>query len=68
MVDAGYFDKVERDPEWEISLAAMLSPINSVRFGATIYILPFKYYWIYLRNSNILIVLSHKSWRHWISN
>jgi len=28
MVEAGYFERVESDPEWEISLAAIFSPIN----------------------------------------
>ena len=42
IVEAGYLDNVESDPEWEISLAAIFSPIKLVRLGATIYILPLR--------------------------
>lgn len=66
-MDAGYLDNVESDPEWEMSFAAIDSPIKLVRFGATIYILPFKYYWISLRNSNMRSVFWQRSFKHWIS-
>lgn len=68
IVEAGYLANVLNEPEWEISLAATVYPINSVKFGDTIYILFFKYYWIYFLNSNIFKVLSHNSFKHWISN
>ena len=42
MVEAGYLERVASDPEWEMSLAAMVSPIKLVRFGATISILPLR--------------------------
>lgn len=42
IVDAGYLAKVLKEPECEISLAATVYPISSVRFGETIYILFFK--------------------------
>lgn len=67
MVEAGYLANVLNDPEWAINLAAMLSPIKLVKFGETIYILSFKYPCIYFLNSNILRVLTHNSFKHWIS-
>lgn len=68
IVDAGYLANVLKDPEWEISLAATVYPISSVKLGDTIYILFFKYPWISFLNSNILTVFSHNSDKHWISN
>ncbi len=68
IVEAGYLAKVLNEPEWEISLAATVYPMSSVRLGDTIYILFFKYYWISFRNSNIFSVFSHNYLRHWISN
>lgn len=50
MVEAGYLLRVASDPEWEISLAAMFYPMSSVRLGATISILPFRYSWISFLN------------------
>ena len=42
MVEAGYLANVLNEPEWEMSLAATVSPMSSVRFGDTISILFFK--------------------------
>ena len=68
IVEAGYLAKVLKDPEWAISLAAIFSPISSVRLGETIYILFFRYPWIYFLNSNIFKVFSQSSFKHWMSN
>jgi hypothetical protein len=50
IVEAGYLAKVLKDPEWAISLAATVSPINYVKLGDTISIRFFRYYWIYFLN------------------
>jgi hypothetical protein len=43
MVDAGYFAKLIKEPEWEINLDPTISPIRAVKFGATADILCFRY-------------------------
>lgn len=49
-VEAGYFERLLKDPEWEISLAPTFYPTNVVKLGATCYILSFKYPWISVLN------------------
>ena len=48
IVEAGYLERVFRDPEWAMSLAATDYPMRVVRLGETTSILSFRYYCIYL--------------------
>ena len=43
IVEAGYLERLVRPPAWEINLEPTISPINAARFGATAFILCFKY-------------------------
>ena len=57
IVEAGYFARFIRLPEWAISLAATNSPINTVKLGATAPILFFKYSAKFYLYSEISITL-----------
>jgi len=61
IVEAGYLAKVERDPEWAISLAATFYPIKLVKFGDTDSILSLRYSCISVRKAIIFKVLSQSS-------
>jgi hypothetical protein len=42
IVLAGYFAKVDNEPEWDINLAVTVSPTRALVFGAKFCVLSFK--------------------------